>query len=52
MFDWTSLQNAAEQRYPRLSGKSLGLEMFFTYSLGAINGTDSLGERLSSIQIY
>ena len=44
VFDLNSLQDAAEHlHYSELSGESLRLEMFFPISLGASNGTDSLG---------
>ena len=46
VFDLTSLHDAAEQlHYPELSGESLRLEMFFSVSLGASNGSDSLGRK-------
>ena len=46
VFDLTSLQDAAEQLdKPELSRKSLRFEMIFQVSLGASNGSDSLGRK-------
>ena len=52
VFDFTSLQDAAEQLlYPELSAESLRLKMFSSF-LGASNGSDSLErKKLSNVQI-
>ena len=52
VFDLTSLHDAAEQlHYPKLSGKSLRLELFFQFPLEQVTEVIVLGERLSNAQI-
>ena len=51
VFDWTSLQYAAEQlRFSKLCGESLRLERFFQFPLEQVTETINLGGRLSKVQ--
>ena len=52
IFDLTSLQDAAEQlHYPKLSGESLRLEMFFQFPLEQVTEVIVLEERPSNDQM-
>ena len=52
VFDWTSLQDAAENcHYPEPVGELLRLELYFTNPLENVTELIVLGERRSSVAV-